>query len=65
MKKYFALLAFVSILSIGSAAFASGSDIAQCAKMQMDKGNCVSMCAQQMDHGVSECATSSSCPMMQ
>jgi hypothetical protein len=64
MKKCFALLAFISILTIGSAAFATGSDVAQCAQMKMDKVNCVSMCAQPlMGPGVSDCATSSTCPM--
>jgi hypothetical protein len=63
MKKWIALLGFVSILSVGTAAFASGLDVAKCA--QYMGGDCVSMCAQAqgMTHGVSECATSTNCPM--
>ncbi len=61
MKKVIALFALVVAMSIGTSAFAAGRDVADCAKM--DKGQCVSMCAQDMNRGVSECATSTSCPM--
>ncbi|MEH7013405.1 hypothetical protein V7087_21775 [Neobacillus niacini] len=40
---------------------ASGADEANCA--QMDNGKGVSECAIEMNHGVSECATSPDCPM--
>lgn len=59
MKKILAL--FTLTMAIGSSAFAAGADVANCAKM--NKGQCVSMCAKDMNHGVSECATSPSCPM--
>lgn len=58
MKKIFAF-AFVAAMSLGGTAFAAGPDIAQCA--QMDRGQCVAMCARDMHNGVSQCATSS-CP---
>lgn len=61
MKKVIALIALVATFSVGTSAFAAGPDVANCAKM--DKGQCVSMCAQNMNHGVSQCATSPSCPM--
>lgn len=56
MKRILALSVFVAMLSFGGTAFANGADVADCAKM--NKGECTSMCAREMKHGVSECATS-------
>ncbi|WP_380024893.1 hypothetical protein [Effusibacillus consociatus] len=63
MKKILAL-AFVATMSLGGTALAAGPDVAECA--QMEKGQCVAMCAQDMNRGVSQCAISSEqCPMNQ
>jgi hypothetical protein len=61
LKKIIATFAFVSTMALGTSVFAAGPDVANCAKM--DKGQCVSMCAQEMSQGVSDCATSPNCPM--
>ncbi len=56
MKRIFVISAMVAMLSFGGTAFANGANVADCAKMS--KGKCVSMCAHEMERGVSECATS-------
>lgn len=56
VKKTIGLLGFVFMMSFGGTALAAGSNVADCA--HMDKGKCVPMCAKNMRHGVSECATS-------
>ena len=61
MKKIIATFAFIPTMALGTSAFAAGPDVANCAKMS--KGDCVSMCAREMNHGVSDCATASNCPM--
>ncbi|MEH7502620.1 hypothetical protein V7152_11480 [Neobacillus drentensis] len=61
MKKIIATFAFVSTMALGTSVFAAGTNVADCA--HMNKGKCVSMCAKEMNRGVSECATSPDCPM--
>ncbi|WP_134700592.1 hypothetical protein [Ammoniphilus sp. YIM 78166] len=61
MKKKIALFALVATMALGTSAFASGQGIAHCVKMS--KGQHVAECAQMMERGVSECATSPECPM--
>ena len=61
MKKIIASFAFVAIMtlvmSLGGTVFAAKSGVSECATMS--KGKCISMCAKDMDRGVSQCATAS------
>lgn len=57
MKKMIATFAFVTTMALGSSVFASGQDVADCAKMKH-----VSMFAKEMKD-VSACATATDCPM--
>ena len=59
MKKFIAILAFVSTMALGTSVFAAG--VADCA--HMDKGKCAAMCAKKMNRGISDCVTSQDCPM--
>ncbi|MDR4947678.1 hypothetical protein [Neobacillus cucumis] len=61
MKKLIATCSFISLMAVGTSVFAAGTGVADCA--HMDKGKCVSMCAKDMNRGVSGCATSTDCPM--
>lgn len=61
MKKIIVTFAFILTIALGTSVFAAGTDVPDCAKM--DKGKCVSMCAKEMNRGVSEWATSTDCPM--
>ncbi len=55
MKKVITLFSFVAIMSIGGTALAAENGVSECATMS--KGKCVSMCAKEMERGVSQCAT--------